>query len=145
MHERAEEAVDTVKYEQNMFVLLTREMKVKTGKAIEFERNVLLECFLLHTRILRDFLTTHEKNRKMDDIIACDFFDNPAEWEEQMSGLCQYSTDNRIRMNKKLQHLTYARLDEEDGWCCPTIRVEIDEAWEAFLLALPDDRRNWFG
>jgi len=104
-------------------------------------RYLLLEDFLLHARVLCDFLFTKPIS---DDVSAKDFFDNPNEWEKKEADLCPYFAKNRKRVNKKLAHLTYSRLTEANEWDITSIYSELAKAWQQFLSALPADTQAWF-
>jgi len=103
----------------------------------------LLESFLLHARVMRDFLWKEKRHK--DDALAADFFDDERSWKRPRLG-GRLSAD-RIRLNKALAHLTYARTqpgESVDEWCIDQIKFELDKGWRAFLESLPEDRRCWF-
>ena len=78
-----------------------------------------------------------------DDILAINFLDDDAAWAT--ATLCPYVNPSLVeRMNKKLQHLTYARLDMAEEWDVVAVRNDILNGWAAFLEALPQERRAWF-
>lgn len=72
---------------------------------IRAERNMRLESFLLHYRVLLDFFARgHE--RKDDDVLAADF-------GYRSEGVAMPAKE-RSRLNKDLAHLTYSRLNRKN-------------------------------
>ena len=100
-----------------------------------------LEGFLLHARILRDFFVGDPQG---DDILAQYYFDNPSTWKDAAEPLCPHLKANRVHINKKLAHLTYSRLTEDEDWDVATIAQEVKTAWETFRSTLPQEREKWF-
>lgn len=82
------------------------------------ERNSQLETFALHTRNLVHFF--YPENARDDDMIAEDFFADPASWRRTVCPSKNFSLGSASgRVNKEVAHLTYARLgktDEEWNW-----------------------------
>ena len=130
-----------VRYELDMFNIAYRLLNEPTTSD-QFNHNLLLEGFLLHARVLRDFLRPDPP--RDDDVLARHFFNNPAEWEQKESDLCPYLHDDKARINKKLAHLTYSRLTAAEGWDDATIHREINDAWDQFWSLLPRHKRKWF-
>ncbi len=100
-----------------------------------------MEGFLLHARVLHDFLI---RRPRQDDVSACHFFDDASHWRTVSSDMCPYMRENMGRLNKKLAHLTYSRQTEDEQWDFYVIRDEVSHAWRTFLDALQYDRRKWF-
>jgi len=134
-------AAKLVKYEWDMFAWTIdrcfKEAKGRQGR----EQWMLLEDMLLHARVLRDFLTRPPKG---DDISAAHFVEDIETWRKQASSLCPYLRVNRKRLNKKLAHLTYARLTEDELWEPIPIRDELQIAWDKFLSSVPEKSKEWF-
>jgi hypothetical protein len=70
----------------------------------------LIESFVVHVRCVLDFLYA-PKNRRYDDVIAQDYFDDVAEWENLRPLMSANLEQARDRAGKEMVHLTYARLD----------------------------------
>ncbi len=141
LHPKSEQIAQRVKYEFDMFEWLAGKIQGDWETAPQPMKNLLLEGFLLHARILRDFFIA---DPKQDDVSARHFFDDPSQWRARSSSLCPYLKANTERLNKKLAHLTYSRLTEEEQWDFRAIQAEIALAREAFRSALTESTRQWF-
>jgi hypothetical protein len=74
-----------------------------------YVHDALVESFVLHLRnLIRFFCLPRDRN----DVVAEDFFDNPAAWTKNESPALR---DARERANKELNHLTAKRRDEGDA------------------------------
>lgn len=106
--------------------------------------NAFLESFLVHARVLKDFLWKDGSGHK-DDVFAWEYVGRKNGWGRPDMG--KYLTDNKNRLDKSLAHLSVARLSfvgKKKEWDLPRVRDEIQECWEAFLNALDTERRLWF-
>ena len=103
------------------------------------QSHLMLEGFLLHARVLRDFLVK-SKSSRCDDVLAEHFLEEPVvcTWS------CPHLREHKERLDKLLAHLTYTRLDAEKEWNVTKIHAEIECAWRKFLDALPEKTRQWF-
>lgn len=90
---------------------------------------LILESFLLHARILIDFL---ESNRKKEDDLTClDFVDNN---NNKIQGeIVNLNPDIKKALNKHLAHLTKIRLAEKPGWDIENIKITINKAMKKFI------------
>lgn len=153
MDSRANDTVDRVAYEWRMFAEAYRRIveHQEAGWPDWFTKYSVMETFLLHTRILRDFLFKNDGNkRNPDDVLAVDFFNQPQDWSETRPSLGSYLSAERQyhRLNKALSHLSYERINYEKtgkAWDIGAIWKEIGEVWNEFLKALPAEQRGWFG
>lgn len=141
VHPNTQRIVPKLIYEWEMFCWLEKRIRSHWKAANQPTKNLLMEGFLLHARVLRDFFGTP---RRQDDVSACNFFEDDSGWQTRSKQLCPYLEKNRKRLNKKLAHLTHSRLTEDENWDFPAIRDEISEAWQAFLSALSESQRQWF-
>ena len=141
LHPDAKKIAPKAEYEWDMFVYLSERIKSEYPTADKPTKNFLTEVYLLHARVLYDFLLRPPKD---DDVSATHFFDDASEWCTVRSDFCPYLRENMTRVNKKLTHLTYSRLTEDEIWDHDAIRDEISHAWRTFLEMLPEDRREWF-
>jgi len=107
----------------------------------QFLKNILLASFLLHTRVLRDFLFYPRKWD--DDVVAEDFL---AEWDESVEKWCPYLHENKSRLDKSLAHLSYERIDFEPNkeWDCGRIHTDLKAAWDEFWDRLTPEKQEWF-
>jgi hypothetical protein len=102
--------------------------------------SAVLECFLLHARVLAEFLSRDEGRR--DDVLAVHFAETPWVPPEKR----EYLRENEGRIHKSLAHLSYKRIENErhKDWHHHEIYDEISEMWEHFWKALSAERREWF-
>jgi hypothetical protein len=101
-------------------------------------RNALLESFVIHVRVLIDFL--YAERPKPDDVIAADYFSPSEEWEKLRPAQSETLERARIRAHKELAHLTYARLNvtpETKPWPFIEIAKEIHSVMDIFLANVP--------
>jgi hypothetical protein len=97
--------------------------------------NALIESFVIHVRCVLDFLYA-PKNRRDDDVIAQDYFDDPTEWENLRPPMSANLEKARDRAGKEMAHLTYARLDvtpEAKPWRFVELTNEISDVLGVFL------------
>jgi len=144
IHGKAKDVATYVWYERTMFdQVFQRVQSLMQGTPDQFLQNILLESFLLHTRILRDFLFREPTG---DDVSAIHFFETPAEWAESATDLCPYLSRNKPRLDKALAHLSYKRIgyEPQKGWDCGAVYTEIEAAWTEFWSRLATDKRDWF-
>ena len=127
-------------YERSMLDWCAQQIRLEKAlpKSDDAKSNLVLEGFLLHARVLRDFLV--KKNPKLDDVLAEHFLEEPLPY----LGPLPYLEEHRERLNKLLAHLTYTRREYEKRWDVAKIHTEIDRAWREFLDVLPEKTRQWF-
>ncbi len=105
-------------------------------------RFALLESFLLHTRVLRDFFFRMPKYD--DDVVAKCFI---PDWDRHCPEKGEYLEEREDRLNKALAHLTTKRLDydsNEKNWKINKIHEELQPVIDLFVSKLPDNKRDWF-
>jgi hypothetical protein len=141
LHYQAKDIAPKIVYELDMFAYCYRRIEQEWPTADRGLKNLLLENFLLHARVLRGFLvdTPHQ-----DDVSARHFFDDPDTWTTVSVGLCPYLVHHRDRLNKYVAHLTYSRLDEDKNWDPNIVCAEVMLAWRRFFSMLPIERQGWF-
>ena len=103
-------------------------------------RNAVLECFLLHARLLADFYLG--RGRPETDIFARTFVPDwkPGELLPTVSGLVD-------DLDKRLAHLTERRLGVKLDWDVDTMAAELRVAWGVFLDCVAErwpEQRPWF-
>ena len=102
--------------------------------------NAILESFTIHTRILLDFL--YSNNPRSDDVIAEDYFPEPAIWHNSRPHKSELIEMVHYRVGKEVAHLTYTRqkLDEESKkWPFLEIAHDIEKAIDCFLRNVSDN------
>lgn len=96
-------------YELKMFWWLTGAITYMEG----YMHDALLESWVVHLRNLINFLC---RPPDKDDVIAEDFFDDPAAWSRNESDKLK---TGRERANKELSHVTEQRKytgEKDKGW-----------------------------
>jgi hypothetical protein len=143
------EASKALAYEVEVFITtadllqdLSLVARVK-GRKWQWLQNPLLESFLIHTRILMDFLYPDDSPDE-DDIIANDFFDDWQAWNPMPSDESkEVMKARKWRINKQLAHLTYTRLgvsQKDKEWVVEYVTEEIFRTLEVFVRKAPDER-----
>lgn len=131
-----ESHLDTVRYEIDMLGYSLKRWR-ETG--VEFDagdRNSFLECFLLHYRVLLEFLSGIH-NKPTDLIIS-----RPQVWAMRKVDLQETSSLQKrskalhksyhSKISKFLQHCTRARADIPHKWYPETMYTEIQEILSEF-------------
>jgi hypothetical protein len=100
----------------------------------------VIECFLLHARVLRDFYRQRRKDltgNAVTNIVAGDFLDRPEDWTPP--ALTYLAADVKSRLDRALNHLAYDRTDylAEEEWNLKLAWDELQAAREQFLRGLP--------
>lgn len=124
-----------------------REGRGRSGTGHGYDDDAVIECILLHARVLRDFYRQQRKAlpaNAVTNIVAGDFFDRPEDWTPP--ALTYLAVDVKSRLDRALTHLAYDRTDylAEEGWYLKLAWDELQAAREQFLRELPADRRAWF-
>ena len=116
-----------LQYEVWMFMELAGTLAA--GRDIPLvTKNALLEAFTVHARVLLSVF--YPANPRPDDVLAGDYFDDPATWERERPPLSPALQLVDRRAGKEVAHLTYARLTvspEEKQW--PFLEIARDMAW----------------
>jgi len=121
------------------------ELRVGTGISTDAVRDasVLVECFLLHARVLRDFFC--RRRHRTDDVIAKDFV---RRWKPPRKTAYKYLLAEKDRMDKALAHLTTFRVKYDgDGkqWDLHKIKQELDQMIIRFLKEVEATAHtSWF-
>lgn len=127
----------------------------------------LLENFLLHARVLRDFFQDRNREQQKltdrykkspdalrgalkrleDDLFASDFMDDEFRFMDNEDPLEFLRTGElRTRLNKALAHLSFDRIEYEKDkdWDIQRVFDGLSDAWEQFWNLLPAECRSWF-
>jgi len=96
-------------------------------------KNIALESFLVHARVIRDF---YAASASENDVLAIDFLGSVP--RVRLSLL--RSRAIRTRLNRRIAHLSFSRSRLKRAWDVRTILNEINGAMDAFeaLLARRD-------
>ena len=135
-------AVQTAHYEYSMFcqACVLTQRPPSPDEEHQVLRNMAIEVAVLHARNLRDFFTRKGRD---DDVLAADFLRSVPPWK--LTKLKSKSV--RRRMNKLLAHMSFKRRRYKKGWDIPSLKAEIDRAWQMFLDRLEEESpkvRHWF-
>ncbi len=107
-------------------------------------RSAILESFLLHARILMDFLEDHEG---WGDNLTCSKFTGID--GKPMEGISvKLKDDIRKNLGKHLAHLTQVRADTKAAWNITEMKNELNEGISSFIencadSNFPDDASQW--
>ena len=123
-----------------------REGRGRTGTGHGYDDDAVIECFLLHARVLRDFYRQQRNaltGNAVTNIVAGDFFDRPEDWTPP--ALTYLAAVVKTRLDRALTRLAYDRTDylAEEEWNLKLAWGELQAAREQFLRELPTDRRSW--
>ena len=140
LHPKAKDIAPKVQYEWDIFEWISDNIDNEDEDS-EQTTQLLMEDFLLHAKVLHDFCIAQPKG---DSVSANHFFDDSGVWQETAANLCPYLKANRKRLDKKLPHLTYSRLTEDERWDFVAIWEELSQTWQIFLSELPEPRNHWF-
>jgi hypothetical protein len=138
---QAQAITPKIKYELNMLQYCFTRIQNEWAGADDSLRNLLLEDFLLHARVLRDFFVS---SPRQDDVSSTHFFNDSTPWSALSASFCPYLKQHKTRLDKYLAHLTYSRLNEDKNWDLNAIYSEIANAWQQFYSLLPPERQAWF-
>jgi hypothetical protein len=115
----------------------------------KWERRLVTDVFLLHSRNLLDFLSPR-KHHRAQDVIAPHFTPTWAcSPDTSLAGrtICDW----RNRIDKLLSHVTYGRtvmIDEmapQERWPIEEFHAGLVMVFSEFLKTVPEPRREWFG
>ena len=136
--ERLEKWADHLRYEMDMLV---RTSRVATEERDKYRRWAYLEAFLIHYRVLAEFLTVDEnKKRKKvgefdeSDVTATDF--NPG-WR------CLVEFAEVDDIHKFVAHLTTRRSQRGRQWMVQEMTSTMLEALGEFRTSLDHDIQHW--
>jgi hypothetical protein len=96
-------------YEIQMFQWMAKTLVTKSSAFESLERCALIESFAIHLRNLFDFF--YNQSPRDTDVVAADYFDDPAAWSERPSSVLIVA---RKRADKEVSHLTLQRKDAAD-------------------------------
>lgn len=125
--------VDPLIYEVKMFNDAFEQYLLVSKENIIL-RTLVLESFLLHARILIDFL--EGKGSFKDDLTCSDFIDGSGKAIQGQT--VNLKSDIKKVMNKHLTHMTKKRLTEKPVWDITDIKYTINGAMQNFIKKCAD-------
>ena len=130
------EGLEHVNYEYTM--LRDALSGIRLFNSMDIVRNAFVESFAIHSRVLIEFLHPNPAGRK-DDIIAAAFVRDEESWIKERGAKPDVLAKAKVRADKMVGHLTYARLSLDRQWPAPQIVSEIDRTWRLFLSHCRDE------
>ncbi|NQU77186.1 hypothetical protein HQ544_00660 [Candidatus Falkowbacteria bacterium] len=116
-------------YEICMFRETCKELFSGTRRS-QFWRNLLVESFALHMRVLIDFFYSDERKYD-DDIVAQDLLPDDVRWKELRPPLIKLLKEAKTKADKQLAHLSCNRIilekEGRKGWKILEISNEINK------------------
>ena len=132
--EQLQEASEEVYYEISMFTRLMNLLASDKYKDKKVIFNALVESYLIHTRLLIDFLY-NDKSFYDDDIFAIHFYSTPTEWKEGIGNKSEYLNNLKKQIDKRVAHLTNIR-NVNKKWDYKRIRDEIIPVFDKFIKSI---------
>lgn len=103
--------------------------------------NSLIESFAIHFRAIYDFAYSGSRART-DDVIAEDFFADPAKWQSLRPSVDTSIESERTRVGKMVAHFTYVKAQtpiNENEWDFARLINPIYSVMKSFIANVPDD------
>ena len=134
--EKLKGALEHLKYEVWMLWSLANILATDNqGKGMI--HNALLESFLIHARILIEFLY---KDKPYEDTVrASQYFTSDSLWKSIRPPKTKLLEETVKNAHKQLAHLTYTRLQGKMQWPYIEIAKNIEAVLQVFREKLPDD------
>lgn len=119
-------------------------IKLSSGITDQFEINIALESFVVHSRNLFDFFYSEKKYP--DDISVYDYLKRKKDFNKEKSK--KRNLENLTnKANKQVAHLTYSRNNYNKinkGWLINKIVDNMNITITAFLKNLNSEEKKWF-
>ncbi len=122
-------AADDLNYEWKMARVSARALEKAYAANDVWAKNIALESFLVHARVIRDF---YAASASENDVLAIDFLGSVP--RVRLSLL--RSRAIRTRLNRRIAHLSFSRSRLKRAWDVRTILNEINGAMDAFVALL---------
>jgi hypothetical protein len=134
--EELKAVLERLKYEVWMLWSLANILATDNqGKGVI--HNALLESFLIHARILIEFLYKNEPYE--DTVRASQYFTSDSLWKSIRPPKTELLKKTVKDAHKQLAHLTYTRLQGKTQWPYIKIANDIKAVLQVFRENLPDD------
>jgi hypothetical protein len=140
-NEELKKAYEHVKYEIDTLDSAFRFLQLGQNNLGYVLNNLALESFLIHVRLLVDFLYQTERNgHQKEDIIASDFFTSSNEWKSIIKDKPALLTNTKDRADKMLAHLSYLRDEyKSEPWQYEAIYRVLRNKIELFTNNVPNE------
>jgi hypothetical protein len=122
-------ALEHLDYENWMLRSLANILAVD-NQSIGVIHNALLESFLIHARILIEFLYREEPYK--NTVIASQYFTPKDHWKSICPKKTELLKNTRQDAHEQLAHLTYTRLKKKTRWHYMKIVEDIEAAMNIF-------------
>ncbi len=99
--------------------------------------NALVESFLIHARILIEFL--YKNGPYKDTVRASQYFTSDSHWKSMRPKKTDLLEETEKDAHKYLAHLTYTRSQGKRKWPSIKIATDIKTILKFFIEKLPDD------
>ena len=134
--EELKKALESLNYEVWMLRSLANILAID-NQGTGVIHNALVESFLIHARILIEFLY---KNKTHEDTVrASQYFTSDSYWESIRPPKTKLLEDTEQNAHEHLAHLTYTRLEEKKQWPCIQIANDIETVLKVFHENLSGD------
>jgi hypothetical protein len=134
--EKSKGALECLKYEVWMLWSLVNILAID-NQGTGVIHNALLESFLIHARILIEFLYKNEPHK--DTVRASQYFTPDSLWESIRPPQTELLKETEKDAHKLLAHLTYTRLERKTQWPYIKIADDIEAVLHVFRENLPGD------
>jgi hypothetical protein len=122
-------AADDLNYEWKMARVSARALARANATADVWAKNIALESFLVHARVIRDFYATSASD---NDVLAVDFLGSSPRVRLPLLR----SRAIRTRLNRRIAHLSFSRSRLKRAWDVRTLLNEINDAMSVFVALL---------
>ena len=122
-------AADDLNYEWKMARMSGLALARAQRSGNVWATNMALETFLLHARVIRDF---YGSSGSANDVLAVDFLGSSPRVRLPLLR----SRATRVRLNRRIAHLSYSRSRLKRSWNVPTLLSEINQAMIDFIALL---------
>ena len=134
--EELKNALESLKYEVWMLWSLANILTIDNqGEGVI--HNALVESFLIHARILIEFLYKNQPYK--DTVRASQYFTSDSPWKSIRPQKTKLLEKTEKDAHKHLAHLTYTRSQGKRRWPHIKIANDIKAVLQVFYENLPDD------
>jgi hypothetical protein len=122
-------AADDLNYEWKMARVSAQALERAYVANDVWAKNIALESFLVHARVIRDFYAASASD---NDVLAIDFLGSSPRVRLPLLR----SRAIRTRLNRRIAHLSFSRSRLKRAWDVSTLLNEINAAMTAFVALL---------
>lgn len=143
---KLKKATEHLYYEIEGFYNTALVLKSKKFILKQFDLNILLNSFAIHTRNLFDFFYPKNNNIKEDDMLVYDYISNYRLFNVKKTNKKELNFIVK-KVNKQVVHLTYKRnrysVKTNKGWDPADVMPGMTKTIIAFYNLLPNSYKNW--